>query len=490
MFLAFILSLVVLLVWSKFVPKVQHSAPPVAIQDLPKSDTVVSTSESIDLPSSSFEMTQNNVTYVFSDTLAAIKEVRFGAYQGYNFPLQKGFFILDGPLSFTKNIVSDSEVVFTYVDGFKKIVKRFIISKFNYNIDLSVEIENLTKTNLDMDLSLVLGEFNFLAKKAQGNFDGAVVSTAEKILRPNIRKDNKYSDLKFIGLKDQYFCAIVEPGTDKFNGFIKKNKNTSEIGLTNNVSLAPGQLINEKFRIYLGPQDLKKIYAVNPAWAVIINFGNFDFIGQILLQLLDFLFNLVHNWGVVIIILSLLIYALLYPLSIKQMRSMKDVQALQPKIDAIRVTYKDNPQRMNKEIFELYRIHKVNPYSGCLPLILQIPVFFALYQVLIRSVALKGAHFLWIKDLSSPDKLFVLTQPFPFEFNLLPILMVVAMFFQQKMTSANSSNAMSEQQKILTVVMPVVFGFVFYNMPSGLVLYWFINNILMLVTQLKISKNV
>ena len=278
-FLAFVLSLVVLLVWSKFVPKVQPPVLPISVQELPKNDSAPSFAESTDLPASTFEMSKNNVTYVFLDTLGAIKEVKFDSYQGYTFPLQKGF-LLDGALSFTKKIVSDSEVVFTHVDGLKRIVKRFYFPKSNYSIELGIEIENLSKDNLNMDLSLVLGEFNFLTRRVQGNFDGAIVSTAETILRPNIHKDNKYSDLRFIGLKDQYFCAIVEPGTDKFNGFIKKYKNTSEIGLTNNVSLAPGQLINEKFRIYLGPQDLKQISTVNPAWATIIHFGNFDFIGH------------------------------------------------------------------------------------------------------------------------------------------------------------------------------------------------------------------
>ncbi len=487
--MAFVLSLLVLLVWSKFAPKVQEPPSSAVTQVLPKNDTVISVPETADIPSSFFEMANNDIKYVFSDTSASIKEVKFGNYQGHVFPLQKGFLLFGQPLSFTKQIVSDSEVIFIHKDQLKRIAKRFIFSKSNYNIDLSIEIENLSPDNLNLNLSMLLGEINFLAKKSQANFDGAIVAVSETILRPNIRKSNQFNDLKFIGLKDQYFCAIVEPIAEGFKGFIEKNKDSADIGLSNTLILAPKQRINEKFRIYLGPQDLKQISSVNPAWAAIINFGKLDFIAQILLQLLDFLYRLVHNWGIVIIILSVLIYLVLYPLSIKQMRSMKDMQAIQPKVDALRATYKDNPQRMNKEIFELYRIHKVNPYSGCLPLILQIPVFFALYQVLVRSVALKGAHFLWIKDLSAPDRLFVLKQPVAFEFNLLPLLMVVAMFFQQKLNSSNSSSAINEQQKILTLVMPIVFGFVFYNMPSGLVLYWFVNNLLMLVTQFKISKN-
>jgi len=167
------------------------------------------------------------------------------------------------------------------------------------------------------------------------------------------------------------------------------------------------------------------------------------------------------------------------------------MQALQPKVEALRITYKDNPQKLNKEILELYREHKVNPLGGCLPLLLQMPVFFALYQVMIRCVALKGAKLLWIKDLSEPDKLFLLPTNLPVlgnEFNLLPLLMAALMFVQQKASLVSSGSTSEEQQKIMMIVMPIMFGVIFYRMPSGLVLYWFVNSLLMLVYQLKVKS--
>ena len=170
---------------------------------------------------------------------------------------------------------------------------------------------------------------------------------------------------------------------------------------------------------------------------------------------------------------------------------MKKMQALQPAIEELRKTYKDNPQKLNTEIMQLYREYKVNPFSGCLPLLLQMPIFFALYQVLIRSVALKGAKFLWIKDLSSPDRLFTLPASLPFlgnEINLLPILMTIGMFIQQKFSMATTSTGSAEQQKLMLILFPLMFGFIFYHMPSGLVLYWFINSALMLLYQLRISR--
>ena len=208
-------------------------------------------------------------------------------------------------------------------------------------------------------------------------------------------------------------------------------------------------------------------------------------------KVLEFLYNLVHNLGLAIVILSVIIYLILYPLTLKQMRSVKAMQALQPKMEELRKQYKDNPQKLNKEVLELYKIHKVNPLGGCLPLLLQIPIFLALYQVLSRSVALKGASFLWIKDLSAPDRLLVLKQPLPFlgaDINILPIAVAVVMFLQQRISMASTAGTNAEQQKIMSILFPLIFGALFYRVPSGLVLYWLINSTLMFLYQLKINR--
>jgi YidC/Oxa1 family membrane protein insertase len=199
----------------------------------------------------------------------------------------------------------------------------------------------------------------------------------------------------------------------------------------------------------------------------------------------------VHNWGGAIILLSFIIYLILYPLTLKQMRSMKQMQALQPRIEELRKTYKDNPQKLNKETMELYRQHRVNPLGGCLPLVLQMPVFFALYQALIRSIALKEASFLWIKDLSEPDRLFLLPVNLPAignEINILPVLMTIGMFIQQRISMSTASSGSAEQQRLMMIIFPLMFGFIFYHMPAGLVLYWFVNSSLMLIYQFRISR--
>ena len=182
-----------------------------------------------------------------------------------------------------------------------------------------------------------------------------------------------------------------------------------------------------------------------------------------------------------LLLLTCCVSLLLFPLSFKSLSSMRKLQELQPHIEKVRTQHKDNPQKLNKEIMEIYRRYKVNPMGGCFPMLLQMPIFIALYQTLMRSVELKGAQFLWIKDLSMPDAAFHLPFTMPFlgnAINILPILMIGAMIIQQKMSQVKTSAAQTEQQKMMSTVMPVVFGVIFYSLPSGLVLYWLTNTLL------------
>jgi len=184
----------------------------------------------------------------------------------------------------------------------------------------------------------------------------------------------------------------------------------------------------------------------------------------------------------------------MYPLTLKGMLSMKRMQSLQPMIVKLKEKHKDSPQKMNKEMMELYKEHKVNPLGGCLPMLLQMPVFIGLYQVLWRSVSFKGAGFLWIKDLSEPDRLFLLPFSLPFlgnEFNVLPLVMVVVMFFQQKLSAKNmviTDPSQAAQQKMMTTIMPIFLGFIFYKFASGLTLYFTMFYFFSTFTQWKMSK--
>jgi YidC/Oxa1 family membrane protein insertase len=497
--LAVVLSSLVLLLWSFLTPKpvLQPAASPSVIAPsvvMPAAATSGPLKENFDgkkdVPVSLIKFSNEKLEVVFDEDKAEIKEAVFKEYRSYKLPLSEGLFSGN---NFKKSNLTADSITFRCVDNDKEITKRFLFSNTSYSIELYIEIKNLSSSPLNLSLPLTLGAIDLAMDPGQlRNFD-FTVSTQDKLLHPNIHKENSYNNLKFIGLRDRYFCIITAPPSTAYTAFIKKEDNKkSLVGLNSGaIQVYPGQIAQQKFIIYLGPQETKFITNVNPEWAAIVHFGTFDIISQVLLKLLEIFHGIARNWGLAIIILSIAIYFALYPLSLKQMRSMKEMQALQPRIEELRKTHKDNPQKLNKEIMELYREHKVNPLGGCLPLLLQMPIFFALYQALLRSISLKGAAFLWIKDLSEPDKLFVLPTSLPIlgnEVNLLPILMMIGMFIQQKLTMNSGAGGDKEQQKIMLIVFPLIFGFIFYHMPAGLVLYWFVNSSLMLVFQFKISR--
>ena len=500
--LAIALSLLILISWSAFVSKTYHienkevaatKTETAGVEPKPNLPTVLE--QEIPLSSLS-KFTQQKWDITFIDPTASIKEVEFRGRHNYKFPLVSGFLLGDKSLNFKKESSSQDSITFVHNGPSYNIVKKFTFHNSNYTIDLDIKIQNISKEPINCNMPLALGVLGFASNNINTRYQDVAVATKDKTSHLNAQKNAEIQEIKFLALRDRYFCAIIEPVQNDFNAFIRKfNSKESEVGLSfKGIILNPGQQTEQKFHIYLGPQELKLINSVNPGWATILYYGTFDFISQILLQLLGFLYAIVHNWGWAIVLLSLLVYIVLYPLSLKQMRSMKEMQVLQPKIEELRKSYKDNPQKLNKEIMELYREHKVNPLGGCLPLILQMPIFFALYQALMRSVALRGAHFLWIQDLSEPDRLFLLPVSLPVlgnELNILPIVMAIGMFIQQKfsMSATAATSTSAEQQKMMMIIMPIMFGVIFYHMPSGLVLYWFINSTLMLIYQIRISRS-
>jgi len=193
-----------------------------------------------------------------------------------------------------------------------------------------------------------------------------------------------------------------------------------------------------------------------------------------MLHALKFFYGYIPNFGIGIIIITVVLKILFFPLTHKSYKSMKDMSKLQPKMAALKEKFKNDKDGLNKAVMELYREHKVNPLGGCLPMIVQIPVFFALYKALMFSIELRHAPFmLWITDLSDKDPYYIT-----------PLLMGVTMFIQQKMSPSN----MDEMQQKIMLALPVVFTFMFLTFPSGLVLYWLVNNILTIGQQLYINK--
>jgi len=494
-FLAFALSILVIVVWSTLTKQKTPISQPITNQtvttvaDVAKAAGVAPSVNTLaDIPAEELRLEEYNISFL--PQLAAIKEVTFRKYHDYKLPLRG--LQLEGISGFSKISLGPLSS-FVYTDAEKRITQEYNFSNSKYCIGLTITIKNLKNEDLKVSLPFILSRIiRPNGRDARFQSQEVLVKIADNITRFSPSKEKTFAEsAKFIAFRERYFCAILQPEAGDMRAFNKKiGPSESALGVNLDTQVPAGKEVKLKFTLYLGPQDATILSSANPRWPEIINYGLFDPISKFLLQLLRFLFKIVHNWGVAIVLLSLLIYFGLLPLSMQQLRSMKEMQVLQPKIEELKKQYKDNPQKLNKEIMELYKEHKVNPIGGCLPLILQIPVFFALYQALMRSLELKGASFLWIKDLSRPDELFTLPTQLPVlgnQINILPLLMCVIMFLQQKLTSSKSAVS-SEQQKMMLILFPVMFGIIFYNMPSGLVIYWFINSLLMFIYQLKISK--
>jgi YidC/Oxa1 family membrane protein insertase len=253
--------------------------------------------------------------------------------------------------------------------------------------------------------------------------------------------------------------------------------------------------IEDSFTWYVGPLDMKSLKAFDVGLEKTIDLGRLRFMSVVILKLMVWMGRFIPNYGVVIIILSLLTKLIFYRLTHKSFKAMKDMQRIQPKLKEIQEKHKGDKERQNKEVMKLYKEAGVNPLGGCLPLLLQMPVFFALYSVLSNTIELRGAPFVgWIKDLSTPDTLFGWGHALPIignEFHLLPILMGGAMIFQSRTGGSPTGDTVpAAQTKMMTYFMPVIMTVFFYSMPSGLVLYWLVNNVATIIQQYFVQKEI
>ena len=241
-------------------------------------------------------------------------------------------------------------------------------------------------------------------------------------------------------------------------------------------SIAGDSTYRREYSYFVGPKEISSIAPLGLQKKSVMEFGMFRWFCEILLWSLNKLYWLIPNYGVAIILLTLIVRILFWPLTHKGTESMKRLQALQPQIKALQEKYKDKPQTLHAETMALYKENKVNPLGGCLPMLVQIPVFFALFSVLRSAVELRFAHFLWVKDLSTAENLMI--SGIPFAINFLPLLMTVTQIWQQKLTPAAGDPM---QQKMMMWMMPIMMLMFLYSMPSGLVLYWTANQAMMIV---------
>ena len=275
-------------------------------------------------------------------------------------------------------------------------------------------------------------------------------------------------------LSERFFCQAIrlDQHAEQQASVLPSERGMIAMQIDSLLRVAPTSSADYSVEAYVGPRDF--FHLRNAGFEAAFSLGFLAHIGLILLLFLKGIASVVHNYGVATILLAGLVTAILSPFTMLSFRSMKKLQELQPKMDHLKKKYAHDTQRMNQEMFALFREHRVSPLSGCLPVLLQMPVFFALWTAISHAVELRGRSFLWVHDLSLPDR--VAKLPFGYELNLLPILMACAMFLQTRL-SQSKAPSISAQPQFSGPLMAILFGVMFYQVPAGLVLYWLTNSL-------------
>jgi len=343
---------------------------------------------------------------------------------------------------------------------------------------MKVEVEATDKGAASMDFAVISGKNkNTYVFKGPFTYNGKEFTQVEK-LKENIEVGRDY---KYAGLDDGFFAFIWIPGDEsKFPLTITKTEtNVPVLRSTIDKGMLSGKL-------YFGPKQTDALKALNVNAQKIIDFGWFDIIAKPLVLGMNLSNRVTHNYGIDIILLTILIKIIFYPLTVKSYKSMKEMQKMQPVIMKLKEKYKNDRQKLNQEMMELYKQKGVNPMGGCLPMVIQIPVFFALYKALSGAIELRHAPFmLWINDLSAPEDLYTLAVAgFNLPIRILPLVMGITQVIQQKMTPTS----VDPLQEKMMLIMPIFFTFLFWSFPSGLVLYWLVNNVISIAQQYYINK--
>lgn len=378
------------------------------------------------------------------------------------------------------------------------IEKRFTFFPESYRIDLAVIVKNASPQVFSDHLVLTLQD-SIPKDRSRFAFEGPFAylnGSLEEIDVEDIQDQPPLSgEIGWAGLCDRYFMtALVPQGGGEATLSLERDpeRNLMAVSYVQPAhELRPNMQDVYPFFLYLGPKRLSILRDYGNDLAQAIDFGFFDIIAKPCLWLLNAIHDhLVPNYGVAIILLTILFKIIFWPLGSKSYRSMAEMKKLQPLMAEIRKKYKDDKKKMNEEIMRLYRTYKVNPMSGCLPMVVQIPVFIAFYRMLYEAIELRHApFFLWINDLSAPDRLFDFNVEIPlmlppYGIPVLTIIMGATMFLQQKLSPPPGDPS---QAKFM-MMMPIIFTVIFINFPSGLVLYWLVNNVISIAQQYYITK--
>lgn len=375
---------------------------------------------------------------------------------------------------------TEGSLIFEYKSQGVAIKRTFTFRNDDYAINVKDEVLGLS------DYWITIGSDFGIHEKDGLTHTGPVLLQENDRIEFTAKKLNEArsykGSLRWIAQEDKYFFAALVPLTNVEEAKVWKEKDSPLIAFR-------GTSGENSFILYAGPKEYDRLKTLKVGLEHIIDFGFFSVIAVPLFWILKFFYKLLGNYGWAIVLLTFITRIPFIPLINKSQRSMKRMQQLHPRITEIREKYKKDPKRMQKELMELYRREKVNPLAGCLPILLQLPIFFALYKILLIAIELRGAPFvLWVKDLSVPDSFFGhIPSSFPLigglAIGLLPILMGITMIIQQKMTPTS----LDPRYNQIMMLMPIVFTFIFMNFASGLVLYWFMNNVFSIVQQLYVN---
>ena len=358
-----------------------------------------------------------------------------------------------------------------------EVIKTFVFKDGHYSIDLQTSIRNQTQGPLTGRLDIALVKYwDDEAERDAYSFAGPATLVNGKVDEVKVKNLSEEAqtygrEADWTSIQFKYFLDVVAPLADAIDQISLARENDRIVNTLKSpfFTLQPGQAKQLDYFLFFGPKDLEILKSEGHQLDKNIDFGFFHFLAKPLLHVLTFFYGYLNNYGLAIILLTVIIKILFWPLTHKSYASMKSMQKLQPEMQKIRERFKSDKERLNKELMQLYKENRVNPLGGCLPMLVQIPVFFALYKVLLGSIALRHAPFaFWLTDLSAKDPYYIT-----------PVLMGLSMFVQQKLTPMSADPM---QAKIMTYL-PLVFTFMFLNFPSGLVLYWLVNNLLTIVQQ-------
>lgn len=376
--------------------------------------------------------------------------------------------------------------------------KRYTFYPDQYAIGLTVLLRNESDRIVDRNLQISMTNPT-PEKSRRFTFAGPVLYMDGKLnqVKPDdiAEKDTYSGRIQWTGLTDHYFMsALIPPSAVDTRVILDLDSRRNLLKTTFQQPmdpLAPGGIAQYDYHLFMGPKKLSLLRDFGHELDEVVDFGIFGIIAKPALWLMNAIHdNVIANYGVAIILLTLLIKAAFWPLGNKSYKSMGEMRKIQPLMMEIRNKYKDDKKKMNEEVMNLYKTYKINPLSGCLPMVVQIPVFIAFYRMLYEAIELRHAPFmLWINDLSAPDRLFdfgislPLMAP-PVGIPVLTLIMGATMFLQQKLAPPPGD----PMQARIMMMLPIVFTFIFINFPAGLVLYWLVNNLVSIAQQYNVNR--